>query len=226
VAVIDGEGDSLLATIVVGRNQGWLCYDSVDNWMYCTFSNGRDSLAAIDCATNAVVAKLRAPNGPVGSRGLCYSPENNRVYYTNVSDTVTVIDAATSSVVAAVNVGMHAGSMVWNSAQGRLYVANSGSYISVLRDSGEGVEDSYKPQAASQKPAPTVIRGAIRLAPSTSPTPQAASLLDAAGRKVMDLGPGANEVRSLAPGVYFVRSQGLRIEGFEDSSVTKVVITR
>jgi hypothetical protein len=33
-----------------------------------------------------------------------------------------------------------------------------------------------------------------------------AALLDAAGRKVMDLAPGDNDVSRLAPGVYFVRN--------------------
>ena len=41
----------------------------------------------------------------------------------------------------------------------------------------------------------------------------------------LDLAPGANDVRALAPGVYFVRRQGSRGQGFEDSSVDKVVIT-
>ena len=79
---------------------------------------------------------------------------------------------------------------------------------------------------AGRRPMPTVLRGVLYMPVATSLKPQAASLLDISGRKVLDLKPGANDVRSLAPGVYFVRSQGLRIEGFEDSSVTKVVITR
>jgi len=40
---------------------------------------------------------------------------------------------------------------------------------------------------------------------ASSRKPQAASLLDAAGRKVVDLRAGANDVRGLAPGVYFIR---------------------
>ena len=46
-------------------------------------------------------------------------------------------------------------------------------------------------------------------------TPPAA--LDIAGRKAMDLAPGPNDVRHLAPGVYFVRTA---------SSVHKVILTR
>jgi len=53
---------------------------------------------------------------------------------------------------------------------------------------------------------------------------QPSVLLDATGRKVLDLAPGVNDVRALAPGVYFVRqATGVKRE---PSSVTKVVVTR
>jgi hypothetical protein len=47
---------------------------------------------------------------------------------------------------------------------------------------------------------------------------QAASLLDISGRKVLDLKSGANDVRALAPGVYFVRE--------EPQAIRKVIISR
>jgi hypothetical protein len=72
---------------------------------------------------------------------------------------------------------------------------------------------------------PTVVRGVLRLPPAARLQPQAAGLLDLSGRKMLDLHPGANDVRSLAPGVYFVR-QGPRGRGFESSRVRKVVVTR
>ncbi len=50
-----------------------------------------------------------------------------------------------------------------------------------------------------------------------SSKPQAASLVDAAGRRVLDLHAGTNDVSYLRPGVYFVR---------EPSAVTKVMILR
>jgi hypothetical protein len=46
-------------------------------------------------------------------------------------------------------------------------------------------------------------------------------LLDISGRKVQDLKPGANDVRTLAPGVYFVREAQAQAR-----VVRKVVITR
>jgi hypothetical protein len=73
----------------------------------------------------------------------------------------------------------------------------------------------------------TIFRGVLAL--SVSPHPRVSEspcLLDACGRKVMELRAGANDVRALAPGVYFVRQQGSRIRGFEGSRVDKVVVTR
>jgi hypothetical protein len=46
------------------------------------------------------------------------------------------------------------------------------------------------------------------------------------GRKVMDLKPGPNDIRHLAPGVYFMREEGSRIQGAEGPSVKKLVIQR
>ncbi|MFO7639686.1 MAG: T9SS type A sorting domain-containing protein [bacterium] len=49
------------------------------------------------------------------------------------------------------------------------------------------------------------MRGSLSLARMTNDQfPM--TLLDASGRKVMDLTPGDNDVRHLAPGVYFVRT--------------------
>jgi hypothetical protein len=48
-----------------------------------------------------------------------------------------------------------------------------------------------------------------------------AELHDISGRRVMDLRPGANDVRGLAPGVYFVREAQAQAQ-----AVRKVVVTR
>jgi CubicO group peptidase (beta-lactamase class C family) len=87
-----------------------------------------------------------------------------------------------------------------------------------------GVADNHKPQTANPKPAATFVRSALFL-PETSRSDklQAASLLDIAGRSVLDLHPGANDIRGLAPGVYFVRAVSRK------PSVTgcrKVILTR
>jgi hypothetical protein len=64
---------------------------------------------------------------------------------------------------------------------------------------------------------PTIVRNVLFLPPSLL-TPHS-SLLSAAGRKVLALRPGANELRSLAAGVYFVREP-------RAAAVHKVVVMR
>jgi hypothetical protein len=85
-----------------------------------------------------------------------------------------------------------------------------------------GIEGPASPRLRAAK-LPTIVRGVLFLAESSSPKPQAASLLDISGRKVMNLMPGANDVRALAPGVYFVRQASNVMR--QASSVTKVVLT-
>jgi N-acetylneuraminic acid mutarotase len=82
----------------------------------------------------------------------------------------------------------------------------------------DGVTEE-QPTAHSRQPTATVAQGALTLLGR-----QQAELLDIAGRKVMDLQPGENDIRHIAPGVYFVRSA----ESGERSAVfvRKVVIQR
>jgi hypothetical protein len=73
--------------------------------------------------------------------------------------------------------------------------------------------------------AATIIRGVLFLPAAASLKPQATSLMDATGRKVQDLKPGANDVRALAPGVYFVREAEAQAQA-QAKAVRKIVITR
>jgi hypothetical protein len=94
------------------------------------------------------------------------------------------------------------------------------------------VEESFKPQAASHKPAPTVMRGVLvleglgtRSELSDNSVMSHAVLLDISGREVMGLKPGANDVRTLAPGVYFVRGPEID-DGRPGPAVTRVVVVK
>jgi hypothetical protein len=75
---------------------------------------------------------------------------------------------------------------------------------------------------SAERSCPTIRRGTLTVPHASSLEPRASSLLDAAGRKVLDLHPGPNDVTRLAPGVYFLRSA----VGGQPSSVTKVLLTR
>jgi hypothetical protein len=86
------------------------------------------------------------------------------------------------------------------------------------------VAETTKPEVRVTNSGATIVRGVLLLGKPTGPSPSTSWLLDISGRKVLDLHSGANDVRALAPGVYFVRSaSGVEREA---SSVTKVVVTR
>jgi len=74
---------------------------------------------------------------------------------------------------------------------------------------------------------PTVVRNVLFL-PKMGTVPSGTvpifepSLLDISGRKVLDLNPGANDVRALAPGVYFVRETQAQAQA---QAVRKIVLT-
>jgi hypothetical protein len=86
----------------------------------------------------------------------------------------------------------------------------------------------YKRQTTSQ----TVVRGVLRFGQSgdcpSEGGPVPALLVDAAGRRVMDLRPGENRVSDLSPGVYFVVTPSPQSSptGGEEAVVSKVIIQR
>jgi hypothetical protein len=95
-------------------------------------------------------------------------------------------------------------------------------------DSTAAVAEELEPLTADRSPlTATIIRGVLFLdgdCPRTGTVPKT-DLLEVSGRKVMKLQPGANDVRHLAPGVYFVRGPktGDGRPGFE---TRKVVLER
>lgn len=93
-----------------------------------------------------------------------------------------------------------------------------------------GVEEREPPTACRSPLTATVIRGVLEIGPQlTAHSSQPGiGLLDIAGRKVLDLHPGANDVSRLCPGVYFVRDQGsgVRGQGTESEAAARVVIVK
>ena len=88
------------------------------------------------------------------------------------------------------------------------------------------ITEMTRPEVRKTNGGATIVRGVLTLGAiaSRQTTGYRVELLDISGRKVLDLHPGANDVRALAPGVYFVReASGVAREA---SRVTKVIVTR
>jgi len=109
------------------------------------------------------------------------------------------------------------------SGYGGLVVSGGLAYtpgLDILEFLGEGIEETPNAEVRAMNEGPTVVRGVLLLPEAASLKPQAASLLDISGREVTKLRPGANDVRALAPGVYFVREAQAQAQ-----AVRKIVLT-
>jgi len=114
------------------------------------------------------------------------------------------------------------------------YVADFFCGVRIVEFYGSGVEEKRRPLTASRVlSAATVVRGVLYLPRDMtclgldpdSPDgigPCPALLLDAVGRKVMALKSGPNDVRALAPGVYFVSEAQAHAQA---QAVRRVVVT-
>jgi len=114
----------------------------------------------------------------------------------------------------------------------------AGSYIDDVKVSGRrsyaGVAEAPNVKVRASC-APSIVRGVLCLPEAasgvlwlpeaTSHKLQAANLLDVSGSSVLDLRPGANDVRALAPGVYFVRGPKTR-DGKPAIETRKVILER
>ncbi len=223
VTVIDGATNTIVATIPTAAEPSYFCYNSQGNKVYCThYTSGLVSV--IDAGVDTVLVVI--PAGPYAS-SICYNPTDNKVYCpSSMNNSVYVIDCAADTVIARIACGDYACAMVHNPVQNRVYVMNlSANSISVIRDSTPaGIEEGPMPRAARLRTAATIVRGELRMEAGSSASSSPSWLLDAAGRRVIELQAGANDVSNLAPGVYFVRSEPGAV--LDALSATKVVIQR
>jgi DNA-binding beta-propeller fold protein YncE len=231
IAVIDGAGDSLLGFVprCHGSIVGIYC-DTVEHKVYCLF---RYRLAVIDVVTDTVVASIDLNDEE--AKAVTGSPEMGVVFctageYEEYGGYVYAVDVPADSVLAVIPVGRYPTDLAWDQAQQWLYVANhTGATISVVFDSAAAVSERSSPARIEHPCVATVARGVLRLPRDKTDFRSGKldrgpshALLDITGRKVMPLQPGPNDIRHLAPGVYFVRSAG---SGRRDA-VRKVIVER
>jgi len=223
LSIIDGAGDSLLATI---EFPDWsqpvaVCCNPENNRVYCA-NWWSSKVAVIDGVSNQWTATV-STSGP---NALLYNAANNKIYCTSYS-AVSVIVGWSSQIIITIPVGDDPRALAWNPVQNRVYVANhASSSISVLRDSMTGVAEPMPSDPTREVRIPTIVRGVLRIGSQLAAdgSRPGIELLDASGRRVVMLSPGENDVSRLAPGVYFIRRPGSGGRGREE--VRKVVIQR
>ena len=184
----------------------WGPYSQVTDTMYNSYYSCELALSADGRAHTALNTNYQN-----GVYDVCYSFSTD--YGVSWSEQVRINDDTTAE--------RQAPAIAADSA-GFVYLAwvdecGGGDHIWFSTNSPAGVAEQ-RPQPIGMRPFATVVRGALRL-----PTANC-SLLSIDGREVMDLKPGANDVRALAPGVYFIR-QALGVKR-DAPDITKVIITQ
>lgn len=157
-----------------------------------------------------------------------YNPLSNRLYC--AGDKVYAIDPQSRSVLCVFAASSYNVDNLFalNRGRNRVYALNiDGSSVLVIADSAvSGLQDHAAKGGVQVGRPQSIVRGVLLLPLASSMKRQASSvLLDISGRKVMDLKPGANDVRALAPGVYFVREEP-QASSLKPQAVRKVVIAR
>jgi DNA-binding beta-propeller fold protein YncE len=254
LSVLDARADSLVATVVLGPNPKSLAYSPNQNRLYeftsddrayvmdCSlyqvtdtllvpprtevaFWNPRNDrlyciaagsiLMVIDCATDSVVSYQYLGEG---ARRLQLDTAGNRIFVTT-QDYLHVVDGWGDTLVATLDIP-GANFMAWCPLRRRLFISTSDTTIAVVRQA-VGIEEGRKPEV-------TVVRGVLVMPAASGDGRRANSeLLDISGRKVMSLCPGPNDVRSLSPGVYFVRpAAGVKRNASSIERMSKVVVAR
>ena len=132
-----------------------------------------------------------------------------------------VVDCRYDSVVTTLPESLNARSMAWDPIDNRVFQATTGR-LYVYRDGPYGIEEQKV--GLRERRYATVVRGVLLLPASSVAHGASSFLLDISGRKVLDLRAGANDVRALAPGVYFVRE--LQTSGLKPHAIRKVVLTK
>jgi hypothetical protein len=86
-----------------------------------------------------------------------------------------------------------------------------------------GTEETMNDARQTMNAGATIVRGILNLQSAIFNLQSEIVLLDASGRKVLDLRPGSNDVSALSPGVYFVRETQAQAQA---QAVRKVIIAQ
>jgi YVTN family beta-propeller protein len=216
--VIDGATDSVVGEISEAFYVKGMCWDPIEGRVYMA-NNYSSAVLCIDAPSHAVIRQLAVAALPAD---LTWSSRSGRAYLCHnragrITNQVSVIER--DSVAAELWVRPSPVEAVADPERERVYVLNwESSCVTVLSDGVSGARENAGP-AASGFGCPTIVGDALVL----REMPCSALLLDISGREMTRLVPGLNDVRRLAPGVYFIQEAESRGHGFQGWS-RKIVV--
>jgi DNA-binding beta-propeller fold protein YncE len=221
--VLDAGADTFLRYIWLRghKNLSSMCYNPRDNKVYCSapgeWPNYDDKVAIVGCAGDSQLSFVAA--GPRPGR-LLYHPASNKVYCVTGLQLgeLTALDGETDSVVGRVFIGKPIRGLAANPRGNYLYACAYLGGVAVISDTTRVGLSASRGTGLTSPVRPALVRGALLIAEQAG-----ATLLDIAGRRVMELKPGENDVRGVAPGVYFVSGPETE-DGRPRTAVRKVVI--
>jgi hypothetical protein len=179
-----------------------------------------DSVLAIDATRDTVTARMATCDL---YSGVCLD-HTGRYLFCASYDTMSVYDMRSDSLLACIQLLSPPLRIMSNPDLGYIYLACQ-DVVLVYPDAPPGVEETTSAEVRATNRGPTVVHGVLNLQSAINNLQSDIVLLSVDGRKVLDLHPGANDVRALAPGVYFVREGGLSREQ-RVAGIRKVVVTR
>jgi YVTN family beta-propeller protein len=130
VSVIDGDADTVVATVAIGSHPYSIAVNSVTGLAYISHTYS-DQTTILDCATNAV-SNLRTGSSDL----VAIDPDRNIIYLMGYeSATLAVLDGASRSL-SSISIGMHEWGLALEEGAGTVFVARTGAAeVAVLKRS-------------------------------------------------------------------------------------------
>jgi YVTN family beta-propeller protein len=218
VFVIDGLGDTVVAYLPLNTGQvSTMLSVEAHSLVMAGGSTGQgDSIFVVDATSDSVIRALPAGRQP---EALAWSSATDLVYCAEGgSNALSVIRADGTRVVESVAVSDFPSSLMFCPPHGRVYVGHTNtSMVYLVRDTCSGVVEAPSEPVQDSPGRASVVRRA-----AWASIGEAGILVDAAGRRVAEVGPGRARP-NLAPGVYFVREAQAQAQA-QARTVRKIVI--
>jgi YVTN family beta-propeller protein len=200
-------------------------------------------VCVVDCRTDSIAATIATP-GAGYLVDIVWNHVDDKLYCPDIiANAVYIIDVPTRQVSGTLPIRSWPLELAWDPVANRTYVPTwEGSNVTVLRGGPPAIAGPAE-TAKARPVGQTIVRDMLWLpldmthfGSGNRALPQAGAgspahrvprpaLLDITGRQVMSLQPGENDIRHIAPGVYFVRRPETE-DRKPRSAARKVVIQR